>query len=128
MSAPVFIQGMVNAAEDMRMVSGQYQAEMGAPSNETSGVAIERRQRQGDNATYHYIDHQAMAMRFLGKIIVDLIPKIYETKRILKIMAEDGSSTDVRSIPPPNSRTRSSRPGLAQAAEQVVFNPNGRQV
>jgi hypothetical protein len=99
MSAPVFIQGMVNAAEDMRMVSGQYQAEMGAPSNETSGVAIERRQRQGDNATYHYIDHQAMAMRFLGKIIVDLIPKIYETKRILKIMAEDGSSTDVQIDP-----------------------------
>jgi hypothetical protein len=123
-AAPVFIQGMVNAAEDMRLVSGQYQAEMGAPSNETSGVAIERRQRQGDNATYHYIDHQAMAMRFLGKIIVDLIPKIYETRRVMKIMAEDGSATDVTIDPRAQAAHQVVKAHQQDVAEQVIFNPN----
>jgi hypothetical protein len=86
---------MKNAANDMMLVSGQYQADFGAPSNERSGVAIQQRQRQGATATYHYIDHLAMAMRFAGKIIIDLIPKVYDTKRLIKIMAEDGSDSDV---------------------------------
>jgi hypothetical protein len=74
--------GMQNAAEDMRLVSGQYQADMGAPGNERSGVAIQQRQRQGDNATYHYIDNQGASIKFTGKVLLDLIPKVYDTKRV----------------------------------------------
>jgi hypothetical protein len=62
---------------------GQYQSDMGAPSNERSGAAINARQRQGDNATFHFLDHQAIAIRFTGKILIDLIPKIYDTERVL---------------------------------------------
>src|SRR5215469_14977968 len=97
--AQAYIQGMSIAREDMMMVSGQYQAEMGAPSNERSGVAIEARQRQGDNATYHYIDNQAKAIRQVGRIVLDLIPKIYDTPRVMKIMNEDGSDSDVHLVP-----------------------------
>ena len=88
--AQAYIEGMNIAREDMMMVSGQYQAEMGMPSNERSGVAIQQRQRQGDNATYHFIDRQAKAIRQVGRICLDLIPKIYDTARVTKIMAEDG--------------------------------------
>jgi hypothetical protein len=97
--APVFMQGMNDAAEWMRMVSGQYQADMGAPGNEKSGAAINARQRQGDNATFHYLDHQAIAIRFTGKILIDLIPKIYDTERVLKITGEDGNETQVKIDP-----------------------------
>jgi hypothetical protein len=124
MSAPVFMQGMQIAMEDMRRASGQYQADMGAPSNETSGIAIERRQRAGENATYHYIDHQAMAMRFLGKIVIDLIPKIYETQRVVKIMAEDGSATDVTIDPKAEQAHQVRKAAIQNVAEQVIFNPN----
>lgn len=95
-SAPVFIEGMNASAEWMRMVSGQYQADMGAPSNERSGAAITARQRQGDNATFHFLDHQSMAIRFTGKQLVDLIPKIYDTPRILEILSEAGDRKKIR--------------------------------
>lgn len=94
-----FIQGMTIADQHMMMVSGQYQAELGRPGNETSGVAIQQRQRQGDTATYHYIDHLAQMIRFVGRLIVAAAPKVYDTPRILKIMAEDGEQTDVHLAP-----------------------------
>jgi len=54
--------------------------------------ALERRlrrgQRQGDRATYHFIDNLAIAIRQVGKIVLDLVPKLYDTNRIVMILAE----------------------------------------
>ena len=94
-----FVEGMKIADEQMMMVSGQYQAELGRPGNETSGVAIQQRQRQGDTATYHYIDHLAQAIRYTGRLIVHAAPKVYDTERVLQIMAADGTQTDVHIRP-----------------------------
>ena len=84
-SSPAYVQQMEIAQNEMMMVSGQYQAQMGENENAKSGVAINARQRQGDRATYHFIDNQAVAIRFTGKILIDLIPKIYDTKRVIRI-------------------------------------------
>jgi len=81
------------------LVSGQYQAIMGAPSNETSGKAINARQRQGDNATYHFIDHQALMIRFLGRIILDLIPKVYDTARVIQAIGRDDKRIKIQVDP-----------------------------
>lgn len=88
--AQLFLQGMATASEEMKMASGQYDASMGAKSNETSGRAIMARQREGDNATFHFIDNVARAIKYTGKILVDLIPKIYDTPRVARILGEDG--------------------------------------
>jgi hypothetical protein len=66
--AQAYIQGMTIARQDLMSVTGQYQAELGMPSNERSGIAIQQRQRQGDTATYHYIDNQAKGIRQIGRI------------------------------------------------------------
>jgi len=87
------------AQQEMMLVSGQYQAIMGAPSNETSGRAINARQRQGDNATYHFIDHQAVMIRFLGRIVLDLVPKVYDTPRVLQAMGRDDKRFKVQVDP-----------------------------
>jgi hypothetical protein len=97
--AQAYLEGMNIARQDMMMVSGQYEAEMGQPGNERSGVAIQQRQRQGDNATYHYIDNQSKGIRQVGRICLDLIPKVYDTARVMKIMAEDGSDSDIHLVP-----------------------------
>lgn len=97
--AQAYIQGMEIADNQLLQVSGQYQAELGRPGNEKSGVAIQQRQRQGDNATYHYVDHLAQAIRFTGRIIVDLIPHVYDTPRVLKILQEDSTEQDVHIDP-----------------------------
>lgn len=96
-----YIAGLQMAQNEMMMVSGQYQPTMGqpAPTMETSGKAIALRQRQGDNATYHYVDNLAIAIRFTGKILLDLIPKIYDTPRVMRILAPDGTVDRVQLDP-----------------------------
>ena len=101
------------------LVSGQYQAIMGAPSNETSGKAINARQRQGDNATYQYIDRLAQAIRNTGKQLIDLIPKVYDTPRVMKILARDGSQRAVQ-IDPQHGAASTAQ----QAEDAPEFNPD----
>lgn len=111
-----YIQGMMISRQDLLDVTGQYQAELGMPSNERSGVAIQQRQRQGDTATYHYIDNQAKMIRQVGRILLDLIPKIYDTTRAVKIMGFDDSEQDV--VLAPNHRL---------CHQQVQMTPMGPQ-
>lgn len=101
--APAYMQGMQTAAGEMMAASGQYQAQMGEASNERSGKAISERQRQGDNATYHYINNLAIGIRYTGKILIDLIPKVYDTARVVRILGEDGSDDHV--MIDPNGQT-----------------------
>lgn len=123
MGAPLYQEGMKNASDDMMMVSGQYQALLGQQGNERSGTAIQARQRQGENATYHFIENQAQAIRRLGKIIIDLVPKIYDTPRIISIMAEDGTATMVQLDPQAQQLMVKQKAALETEADQIVLNP-----
>ena len=97
--SPVALKGMEVAAMEMQMVSGQYENQMGQQGNERTGKAIAERQRQGDRATYHFIDNLAIAIRQVGKIVLDLVPKLYDTNRIVMILAENGESLEVKLDP-----------------------------
>lgn len=83
--------GKGNALEDMKRVIGIYDAGLGAKSNETSGVAINARDRQSDTGTFVYIDNFNMAIQRTGQILLDLIPHIYDTERRIRIIGADGS-------------------------------------
>lgn len=120
--AQAYMQGMATSREDMMMVSGQYQALMGAPSNEQSGIAIQQRQRQGETVTYHFIDNQGKAIRQLGRIVLDLIPKIYDVARVIKIMAADGTQSDVHLDPEAKEAHQTVMPGVA-GQPPVPVNP-----
>lgn len=122
-AAPAYITMMQNASEEMRMVSGQYDATMGAPSNETSGVAINQRQRQGDRATYHYIDNLGRAVRFTGKILLDLIPKIYDTPRVIRVLGKDDSEKTIQLEPQAQQAAQEQHDAMTNEV-QVAFNPN----
>ena len=98
-SAPVALDGMKIADEQMMSVSGQYHAMLGAPSNERSGKAIQERQRQGDTATYHYIDAVALGIRKTGKILLDLYPNIYDAPQVIQALGEDGKTVQIQIDP-----------------------------
>lgn len=85
------IQQSAQAIEDLKATMGMYDASLGVNGNETSGKAIVARQRQGDNATFAWIDNLARSIQQTGRILVDLIPKIYDTQRIIRVLGEDGS-------------------------------------
>lgn len=77
------------AGEDMKATTGIYDASLGARSNEQSGRAIMARQKEGDVANFHYIDNLSRAVRFLGIVLLDLIPVVYDAERMVRISHED---------------------------------------
>lgn len=85
-----FAQLALEAAEDMKAVTGIYDAALGARSNETSGRAIMARQREGDVGSFHYIDNLSKSIAYAGRILVDLIPRIYDNERVVRVLGEDG--------------------------------------
>jgi hypothetical protein len=99
---------MMQSSQNLKDVTGIQDASLGAQSNETSGVAIANRQREGDTATFIYVDNLRRAVGYCGKILVDLIPRIYDTQRQIAILKEDGSSdmVTVNGPPPMNEKTQ----------------------
>ena len=90
------LQEALNASDDMKSIMGMYDASLGARSNETSGKAIMARQREGDISTFNYIDNLSRAIKHAGRVIVDLIPHVYNLPRIVRIIHEDGKNESVQ--------------------------------
>lgn len=84
------LQEALNASDDMKAILGIYDASLGARSNETSGVAINARKREGDVSTFHFIDNLTRAIRHTGRIVLDLIPEVYSAPRILRVLGREG--------------------------------------
>ena len=84
------IQAKMGAGEDIKSTTGQYDSSIGATSNERTGRAILARERQGDTSTYHYVDNLARAVKYVARQLVDLIPKIYDTQRVARIINVEG--------------------------------------
>jgi hypothetical protein len=84
------IQAKMGAAEDIKATTGQYNASLGQQGNERSGRAILARQQEGDTGTYHFVDNLGRAIRYVARQLVDMIPKIYDTQRVARIIGLDG--------------------------------------
>jgi hypothetical protein len=93
---PIASQGLdtqyAMAAADLEAVTGIYKASLGAPSNETSGIAIARKQQEGDTGTFLYPDNLSRALGYAGRILAEIIPKIYDNERMVRILKEDGTA------------------------------------
>lgn len=85
-------QQAVIAANDIEAVIGIYKPSLGAQSNETSGRAILARQKEADTGTFFFTDNLRDGLMYSGKIILDLIPHIYDTARIIRIIKDDGTN------------------------------------
>lgn len=76
--------------DEMKSTTGIYSASLGEQDNEKSGRAILAQQRKGDTANFAYFDNVSRAIRYTGRAIIDLIPKIYDSARVIQIMGADG--------------------------------------
>lgn len=121
-SAPVYMEGMQAAEHAMMMATGQYEATFSAQGNEISGVSIEQRQKQGERVTFHFQDNLAKAIRFTGKQLIDLIPKVYDTRRVIRIMGESGDEQQIQ-IDPQAPRSLQKTENGAEAKIAAIFNP-----
>lgn len=94
-----FVQGSQMALADIQASVGMYRANLGAPSNETSGKAITARKIEGDTANYHYIDNLNRSIEQLGRIVIDMISRLFDSARIARIIGSDGKNSFVRVDP-----------------------------
>lgn len=118
------MQEALAASDDMKTIMGLYDASLGARSNETSGRAILARQREGDVSTFNFIDNQARMIRHLGRILVDLIPKVYDVPRIVRCVKEDGTNYAVPINQPVQVIPPNTAPGQ-QGDPQYIPAPQG---
>jgi hypothetical protein len=117
------IQAKMGAGEDIKSTTGQYDSSIGATSNERTGRAILARERQGDTSTYHYVDNLARAVKYVARQLVDMIPKIYDTQRVARIIGVDGEVGMARINPAQPEAVRSivNEEGIEIAK---IYNPN----
>jgi biotin carboxyl carrier protein len=85
--------GIVTALEglnqDLMAVVGIYDPSM-LPQGNQSGKAIQGQQQQADMTNYHYYDNLTRSIKQTGRIILDLIPTVYDRERVLRIIGDDG--------------------------------------
>jgi hypothetical protein len=76
-------------ADDLKTVLGIFDPSQALPGN-LSGKALQGQQQQVDLSNFHFYDNMTRSIKQTGKIILDLIPKIYDTQRVLRIIGVDG--------------------------------------
>ena len=87
------------ATQEMEAAVGMYKANLGQQGNETSGRAIRARQMEGDTATFHFIDNLGRSIEQLGRIVLDMIPRLWDTDRVRQVMGIDGQRSQVKIKP-----------------------------
>lgn len=120
-SADGFLQGMQISDNQMAMVGGREDAGLGREGQEKSGVAIQQRQRMGDKANQIWLTNEAIALCYAGRIIIDLVPYIYDTERVIQIMGKDGTQSKVTIDPNADEAYQEVQ---EQDVVNVLFNPN----
>lgn len=83
------MQQYQRAIDDMYTSTGLYPARMGQEGNEISGAAIDARTRQGSYPTYIAFTAINRAITAGGKIVNQMIPRVYDTERVMTLMTPD---------------------------------------
>lgn len=112
------VQLLQLSTEQMRAASGQQNANFGIKSEAQSGVGIQRLKIQGDTATFHFPDNLRRALRYEAEVIIDLIQKVYDTRRVVRILGLDGKE-EIATLDPTLQGAAYAEQPRAQAAGQA---------
>jgi len=74
---------------EIKNTIGIHDANIGVSPNEQSGIAIKTNAERGELSNLHFSDNFVMSMKTLGKLLVQLIPVIYDTPRTIRIIGAD---------------------------------------
>ena len=85
--------GIMAAADgvnsDMQAILGIFDPNQMATGN-ISGKALNGQQQQIDLTNFHYYDNLTRSIKHTARIILDLVPKIYDQARVMRIIGDDG--------------------------------------
>lgn len=111
------VGGAERALRDIQASIGMYQANLGAQSNETSGVAIESRKQQGEASTAHFPAHMAASLGHVGNIVMQMDARLSDTRRKQPIIGVDQSAGSVTVDP-------AQQTAFERGDDGVVINPS----
>jgi hypothetical protein len=115
------LQQMTIIEHDVQTSLGMFKAATGESESQQSGRAILALQRESDTGTYHFGANLGVSIRHAGRIIVDMIPHYYDTRRIVRILGEDGEVQAVQLDP---TQEMAKREVAGQdGAMQAIYNP-----
>ena len=116
------VQAKIGAAQDMQAATGvRFDATLNERMHDESGRAIRELKRVGELGNFHYVDNLARSLRHTGRILIDLIPKYYDTQRVLTILREDGTEEQVM-IDPQQTKPFSTRDD-PESKVRKIYNP-----
>lgn len=104
------VMAIQQSDSDLKAITGMYAPSLGEEEGQQSGKAILALQRQGETSSGHYMENFVRALRWTGRILVDLIPSTYSAPRVLRIVGTDdqahvvmvhGNAAGVPEQPPP---------------------------
>ncbi len=114
------LQMAMHASDEIKAVTGIYDASLGARGNETSGLAINSRKKQGDLSNFHYIDNLSRTVRHAGRCLVNMIPKVYSGPRIVRVIGKDDKVGHAKINQPGTPELTQDDQGTIQAVQQVI--------
>jgi hypothetical protein len=118
-ASSAIMQAVQLAENDIMQSMGIYQPSLGGESNETSGRALLLRQKQSETGNFHYQDNLNRSIRQVGRIVVDMIPSIYDRQRVIRILGEDGTPKTVNVDPNlPQASANTDNPAI-----DSIYNP-----
>lgn len=115
------VQLLQLSTEEMRGASGQQNSNFGIKSEASSGIGIQRLKQQGEIATFHFPDNLARGLRYEAKVLIDLIQKVYDTKRIVRVLGLDGQQQQA-TLDPEHPQPYSEN-DIGEEDIQKIFNP-----
>lgn len=117
------VQAKQGAAQDMMSTTGiRFDATVAERMSDESGKAIRELSRNTDVGAFHYYDNLRRSLEFLGRQMVDVIPKVYNRRQVTTILRKDDTQQNVTIDP---SMGRAYREGKEGADQKLMryFNP-----
>lgn len=90
--SPAMAQEALMAQAGIQATLGIHDPSLGKREGDQSGRAIMALQREGDNATFHFVDNLGTSIRHVGRILIDLYPRLLTEATIARILGDDGEA------------------------------------
>lgn len=120
-------QGIVEAeqssSQDMLATTGvRFDGTAQDRLYDESGRALREVRRNVDIGSFHFMDNACRSLRHTGVIIIDLVPKVYDVKRVVTVLREDDSEEQI-TLDPEAGQSMSFNPQAKNQAGRKIFDP-----
>lgn len=86
------LQQAAISAQDIQQATGVFEAAQQPTAENRSGRAVIALQQEAEAGQSLFMDNLAQAIEHTGRVILDLIPKYYDTQRMIRLRGEDSGT------------------------------------